>query len=44
MRRYLIRRSFTGALISWSHSLPQALRCAHGMRMRSICCFVEMAR
>ena len=44
MRRFLIRHDFTGAVLSWSYSLPRALRCAHGLRMRLIPCFVEITR
>ena len=43
MRRYLIRCDHTGRLLSWSYSLPRALRAAHGLRMRLIPCFVEVA-
>ncbi len=43
MRRYLIRCDHTGRLLSWSYSLPRALRAAHGLRMRLIPVYVEVA-
>ena len=44
MTRYLIRCDHTQRLLSWSYSLPRALRCARGLRLRLVACYIEVTR